>query len=85
MDERDPELVDTVLSLAIAAGAGDDEAVEVFLRASDPAELAVAGAEVIWRMATALGQMVDPPRSAPQMLHVFGQALRDSDDGLGPI
>lgn len=86
MDPSDVELVDAVLSLAIAAGAGDDEAIEVFLRSFEPDALAVTAAGVIWRMATALGQMVDPPRSPPQMLHVFAQALRDSGDemdGLG--
>jgi hypothetical protein len=80
MDQPDPELIDAVLSLAIAVGAGDDEAVEVFLRTFEPADLAATGADVIWRMATALGQMVDPPRSAPQMLHVFAQALRDTGE-----
>jgi hypothetical protein len=79
--DPDPELVDTVLSLAIAVGAGDEEAVEVFLRSSEPADLAVTGGDVIWRMAIALGQLVDPPRSAPQMLHVFGQALREGEPG----
>lgn len=83
MEPSDVELVDAVLSLAIAAGAGDDEAIEVFIRGFEPADLAVTAAGVIWRMATALGQMVDPPRSPPQMLHVFAQALRDSDDGSG--
>jgi len=34
---------------------------------------------VIWRMAGALGQLVEPRRSAPQMIHVFAQALRDHD------
>jgi hypothetical protein len=81
MDRPDPETVDAVLSLALAVGAGDEEAVEVFLRAFDPADLAVTGGDVIWRMAIALGQMVDPPRSAPQMLHVFAQALREADSG----
>jgi hypothetical protein len=80
MDQPDPELIDAVLSLAIAAGAGDDEAVEVFLRTFEPTALAATAADVIWRMATALGQMVDPPRSAPQMLHVFAQALRDTGE-----
>ena len=83
MDPPDPEVVDAVLSLAIAAGAGDEEAIEVFLRAFDPADLAVTAGGVIWRMATALGQLVDPPRSPPQMLHVFAQALRDAGPG-GP-
>ena len=80
MDYSDPELLDTVLSLAIAAGNGDEEAIEVFLRTFEPADLAATGADVIWRMATALGQMVDPPRSPPQMLHVFAQALRDASN-----
>jgi hypothetical protein len=80
MDETDAELIDAVLSMAIAAGAGDDEALEVFLRSFEPTDLAVTSAGVIWRMATALGQMVDPPRSPPQMLHVFAQALRDDGD-----
>ena len=79
MDRPDPDTLDAVLSLALAVAAGDDEAVEVFLRAHEPADLAVAGADVIWRMANALGQMVDPKRSAPQMIHVFAQALRDTD------
>jgi hypothetical protein len=83
MDDSDLELTDAVLSMAIAAGTGDEEALELFLRASDPAHLAVAGADVIWRMATALGQMVDPPRSPPQMIHVFAQALRQPGDELG--
>jgi hypothetical protein len=77
----DPEVLDVVLSLALAVAAGDEEAVEVFLRANDPADLAVAGADVIWRMATALGRLVDPERSAPQMIHVFAQALRDPAAG----
>jgi hypothetical protein len=83
MDQPDLELVDAVLSMAIAAGAGDEEALEVFLRSFEPADLARTAADVIWRMATALGQMVDPPRSPPQMLHVFAQALRESSDGSG--
>jgi hypothetical protein len=83
MDQPDPEMVDAVLSLAIAAGAGDEEAVEVFLRTFELADLAFTAAGVIWRMATALGQMVDPPRSAPQMLHVFAQAMRETGDEFG--
>ena len=77
MDRPEPEALDAVLSLALAVAAGDEEAVEVFMRANEPAELAVAGAEIIWRMATALGQLVEPKRSPPQMLHAFGQALRE--------
>ena len=79
MDRPDPEALDAVLSLTLAVAAGDEEAVEVFLRANEPADLAVAGADVIWRMANALGQLVEPKRSAPQMIHVFAQALRDPD------
>ena len=79
MDRPAPDALDAALSLALAVAAGDEEAVEVFLRAHDPADLAVAGADVIWRMANALGQMIEPQRSAPQMIHVFAQALRDSD------
>jgi hypothetical protein len=78
MDQSDPELVDAVLSLTLAAANGDVEAVELFLRGYEPADLVLAGADVIWRMATALGQMVNPPRSPPQMIHVFAQALREA-------
>lgn len=77
MDQPDQELVDAVLSMTIAAAGGDREAVELFLRAHAPEELAVAGTYVIWRMAAALGQKLDPPRSALQMIHVTAQALRD--------
>jgi hypothetical protein len=83
MDHPDPDVLDAVLSMAIAAGNGDEEAVEVFLRVAEPADLAVVGAELIWRMATALGQLVDPPRSAPQMIHVFAQAMRGGSDEFG--
>jgi hypothetical protein len=62
MDQPDPDVLDAVLSLTLAVAAGDDEAVEVLLRANAPAELATAGSPVIWRMATALGQMVEPKR-----------------------
>lgn len=79
MDQPDPDVVDAALSLSIAAAAGDDEAVELFLRSHDPAEVAVAAGHVIWRMATALGQLVEPTRSPPQMIHVFAQALREPD------
>ena len=85
MEQPDPDVVDAALSLTLAVAAGDDEAVEVLLRANGPADLAVAGSHVIWRMAAALGQMVEPKRSPPQMIHVFSQALRepagDLDDG----
>ncbi len=77
MEQPDPDALDTVLSLSIAVAAGDEEAVELFLRSHEGDELAVAGAHVIWRMATALGQLVEPRRSPPQMVHVFAQALRD--------
>jgi len=77
MDSPDPDALDAVLSLALAVAAGDDEAIELFLRGNEPADLVVAGADVIWRMAGALGQLVEPKRSAPQMIHVFAQALRD--------
>ena len=79
MDRPEPEALDAVLSLALAVATGDEEAIEVFLRANEPQDLAVAGADIIWRMAGALGQLVEPPRSAPQMIHVFAQALRDPD------
>lgn len=77
MDQPDPAALDAVLSLSIAVAAADEEAVELFLRSHEPDELAIAGGEVIWRMATALGQLVEPKRSPPQMIHVFAQALRD--------
>jgi hypothetical protein len=81
MDNPDPEALDAVLSMALATGNGDEEAVEVFLRANDPAHLALAGADIIWRMAIALGRLVSPERSAPQIIHVFAQALRDPAAG----
>jgi hypothetical protein len=77
VEDFDPELLDAVLSLALAAGNGDDEAVEVFLRGSEAADLAVTGAQVIWRMAAALGKLVQPERSPPQMIHAFAQALKE--------
>lgn len=80
MEQPDPDVLDAVLSLTLAVAAGDKEAVEVFFRSHDPADLAIAGSHVIWRMAAALGQMVEPTRSPPQMIHVFAQALR----GAGP-
>jgi hypothetical protein len=80
MDQPDPDVLDAVLSLSIAVATGDKEAVEIFLRSHDPEELAIAGGEVIWRMATALGQMVEPTRSPPQMIHVFAQAFRESSE-----
>jgi hypothetical protein len=80
MDQPNQEHVDAILSMTIAAGGGDDEAVEMFLRAHPAEELAVAGTFVIWQMATALGQKLDPARSPLQMIHVFAQALRDTGD-----
>ena len=80
--KQDPDVIDAVLSLTLAVAAGDDEATEVLLRGHDPADLAIAGGRVIWRMATALGQMVEPQRSPPQMIHVFAHALREPDQGL---
>jgi hypothetical protein len=82
MEPSELEAVEAVLSLTLAIAAGDDEAVEVLLRGHDPAELAIAGGQVIWRMASALGQMVEPNRSAPQMVHVFAQAMRADEGGL---
>jgi hypothetical protein len=82
MEQPDPDVVDAVLSLTLAVAAGDDEAVDVLLRSHDPADFAIAASTVIWRMATALGQMVEPKRSPPQMIHVFAQALREPDQGL---
>ena len=82
MEQPDPDVVDAVLSLSLAAAAGDDEAAEFLLRSHDPADLAIAGGHIIWRMAAALGQMVEPPRSPPQMIHVFGQALREPAEGF---
>jgi hypothetical protein len=82
MEPSELEAVEAILSLTLAIAAGDDEAVEVLLRGHDPAELAIAGGQVIWRMASALGQMVEPNRSAPQMVHVFAQAMRADEGGL---
>ena len=82
MEQPDPDVVDAVLSLALAVAAGDEEAVELLLRSHDPADFVIAGSEVIWRMATALGRMVEPPRSPPQMIHVFAQAMRADEGGL---
>lgn len=83
MDQLDPDVVDAVLSLTLAVAAGDDEAIEVLLRSHDPADLAIAGGHVMWRMAAALGQIVEPKRSPPQMIHVFAQAMREPADGGG--
>jgi hypothetical protein len=83
MEQPEPDVIDAVLSLSLAFAAGDDEAVEFLLRSHEPADLAIAGGDVIWRMATALGQLVEPKRSPPQMIHVFSQALRDPADGGG--
>ena len=83
MEQPDRDVLDAVLSLSLAVAAGDDEAVDVFFRSHDPADLAVAGGHVIWRMATALGQLVDPKRSPPQMIHVFAQTLHDPAGGFG--
>lgn len=77
MDQPDREHVDAVLSMTIAAAAGDDEAVQMFLRGNAPEDLAFAATDVIWRMAVALGQKLDPPRSPLQIIHAFAQALRD--------
>ena len=83
MEPLDPELLDAVLGMALAAGTGDTEAVEVFLRAAEPADLAAIGAHVIWRMAAALGRLLNPQRSAPQMIHVFAQALKEPGADFG--
>jgi hypothetical protein len=83
MEQPDPDALDAVLSLSIAVAAGDAEAAELFLRSHEADELAIAAGHVIWRMATALGQLVEPRRSPPQMIHVFAQALRDEADGFG--
>ena len=80
MEQPDPEAVAAVLSLTLAVAANDDEAVEVLLRSLHPAHPAAAGGRVIWQMATALGQMVEPKRSPPQMIHVFSQAMREPDE-----
>lgn len=80
MEQPDPEVVDAALSMTLAVAAGDEEAVEVLLRSYDPADLAIANCQVIWRMATALGRMVEPKRSPPQMIHVFSQAMREPDE-----
>jgi hypothetical protein len=77
MEPVDPELLDNVLSLALAAGNGDEEAIDVILQASEPGDLALTSAWVIWRMAAALGRLVQPERSAPQMIHVFARALKE--------
>ena len=77
MDEPDPDVLDAVLSLSIAVAAGDEGAIDVFLRSHTAEDLAIAGGHVIWRMATALGQLLEPKRSPPQMIHVFAQALRE--------
>ena len=83
MEQPKPDVVDAVLSLTLAVAAGDDEAVEVLLRSHDAADLAIAGGHVIWRMAAALGQMVEPPRSPPQMIHIFAQVMKEPNQGLG--
>ena len=81
MDQPNQELVDAVFSMTIAGAANDHEAVELFLRAHPPEELAITGTYVIWRMAAALGQQLDPARTPLQMIHVFAQALRDNGEG----
>ena len=83
MEQPDPDVLDAVLSLSIAVAAGDEEAIELFLRSHDPADLVIASGDVIWRMAAALGQLVEPKRSPPQMIHVFAQALRDPAGDFG--
>jgi hypothetical protein len=83
MEQPDPDVLDAVLSLSIAVAAGDAEAAELFLRSHEGDELAIGAGHVIWQMATALGQLVEPKRSPPQMIHAFAQALRDAGDEFG--
>ena len=82
MEQPEPDVVDAVLSLTLAVAAGDDEAAEVLWRSHDPIDLSIAAGHVIWRMAAALGQMVEPTRTPPQMIHVFAQALREPAGGF---
>lgn len=82
MERPDPDVVDAVLTMTIAFATGDDEAVELLLRSHDPADLAIAGADVIWRMAAALGQKMTPSRSPLQIIHVVAQALRGTGEDL---
>ncbi len=82
MEQPDPDVVDAVLSLTLAVAAGDDEAAKVLWRIHDPVDLSIAAGHVIWRMAAALGQMVEPTRTPPQMIHVFAQALREPARGF---
>ena len=83
MDQPDPDVLDAVLSLSLAVAAGDEEAVELFLRSHEPEDLAIAAGHVVWQMAAALGQIVEPKRSPPQMIHVFAQALREAEGQRG--
>lgn len=85
MEQPDPDVLDAVLSLSIAVAAGDEGAIDVFLRSHTAEDLAIAGGHVIWRMATALGQVIEPKRSPPQMIHVFAQALREPSDEFGGV
>lgn len=80
MEQPDPDVLDAVLSLSIAVAAGDEGAIDVFLRSHSAEDLAISGGHIIWHMATALGQLVEPKRSPPQMIHVFAQALREASE-----
>jgi hypothetical protein len=79
MESSDQESSSAALSLAVAAQHGDDEAVRLILEAYGAPEVALGAGQVIWWLAKALGQKLEPARGPLEVIQAASHAMRDPE------
>lgn len=69
------------LALALALRRKDVEEVQALLGPEDPTEVALAAAELMWELAVFVGEKLDPPKTAEEVIRAFAQGYDVDDDG----
>lgn len=70
------------LALALALRRQDVEGVQALLGPVDSTEVAIAAAGLMWELAVFVGEKLDPPKTAEEVIRAFAQGYDvDVDDG----
>ncbi|HEV8627831.1 MAG TPA: hypothetical protein VG034_25625 [Acidimicrobiia bacterium] len=76
------EAAKAALALALALRRKDVEAVQALLGPVDPTEVALAAAGLMWELVVFVGEKLDPPKTAEEVIRAFALGCDvEVDDG----
>ena len=76
------EAAKAAMALALALRRKDVEGVQALLGPADPTEMALAAAGLMWELAVFVGDKLDPPKTAEEVIRAFALGYDvDVDDG----